>query len=279
MAPLREPEDKWLVINNLNLHYLDWGGDSDRPLVLLHGITSHAHFWDFFARNFSRNFRIYALDQRGHGESDHTRDGYAITKFVSDIAEFVKALGLEKFDLCGLSLGGRNAIGYAGTYPETVKHLIIVDIGPEMPLAGAKELNTRIVSPPMGFRSEDEAVEYYRQYMTHASREMLRLRAIPALRRNWADKLVFKHDPDVSWITGSAGKKEIPLIWDLLAKITCPTLVMRGAESDLLSPEIAQRMISVLPNRQYVEIPDSGHVIPMDNPAAFEAEAKRFLES
>ena len=279
MTSPRKPEDKWCVINGLNLHYLDWGGNSDKPLVLLHGITSHAHSWDFFAQNACNDFRIYALDQRGHGESDHTKDGYAITEFVSDVAEFVKVLGLKKFDLCGLSLGGRNAIGYAGTYPETAKHVIIVDIGPEIPLSGAKELNKRVVSPPMGFRSEDEAVEYFKQNMTHASLEMLRHRARYTLRLNWADKLVFKHDPDVSWITGSAGKKEIPFIWDSLSRINCPALVMRGSESDLLSPDIAKRMISVLADGHYVEIPDSGHSIPMDNPTAFEAEVKRFLES
>ncbi len=61
--------------------------------------------------------------------------------------------------------------------------------------------------------------------------------------------------------------------------MTCPTLLMRGVENDLLSPEIAKRMISTLPNGRYVEIPEAGHSIPMDNPIAFETEVKRFLES
>lgn len=279
MTSSMQPEDKSVAINNLNLHYLDWGGSSNRPLVWLHGMNGNAHHWDFFARNACNNFRIYALDMRGHGDSNHAKDGYALTKYISDIAEFVKVLGLGEFDLGGMSLGGRSAIGYAGTYPETVKQLILVDIGPEMPRAGSKELMKRVLSPPLGFRSEDEAIEYYRQRMPRASLDVLSHRVKYGLRLNWANKLVFKHDPDLAWSTGSAGRKEIPLVWELLSKITCPTLVMRGAESDLLSPEIAKRMISVLANGQYVEISDSGHFIPEENPAAFEAEVRRFLES
>ncbi len=279
MASSREPEDKWFVVDNLNLHYLDWGGNSHKPLVLLPGLGGSAHTWDTFARNVCNDFRIYALDQRGHGDSDWAKDGYALTKYISDMAGFVKVLGLEKFDLCGLSLGGRQSIAYAGTYPETVKHVIIVDIGPEMNLSGARRVNTGLLSRPMAFRSEDEAIEYFRQARPEASLEQLRHAVKYELRPNWADKLVFKRDIDITWATGSAGKREIPMVWELLSKMTCPTLVMRGAESDILSPEIAGRMISVLPNGHYVEVPNAGHGITADNPIAFEAEVRRFLQS
>jgi len=274
----KHPWDKWVGINGLNFHYLDWGGTSDRPLVWLHGMNGNSHHWEFFARNACNDFRIYGLDMRGHGDSDHAKEGYALAKYILDIAEFAKTLGLEKFDLGGMSLGGRNAIGYAGMYPETIKHLILVDIGPEMPKRGSKDLNKRVLSPPLGFRSEEEAMEYYRQRMPRASEEILRHRVEHGLRLNWADKLVFKHDPDLVWSTGSAGKKEIPFVWECLSKITCPVLVLRGAESDLLSPEIAKRMMDVLPNGKYVEIPDSNHYIAEENPAAFEHEVRRFLE-
>jgi len=201
---------------------------------------------------------------------------YSLTSFL---AGFTEALGLGKIDLGGMSLGGRNAIGFAGLYPERVKHLILLDIGPEMPKRGSKDLNKRVLSPPLGFRSEEDAMEFYRQRMPRASDEILRQRVRYGLRLNWADKLVFKQDPDLVWSTGSAGKKEIPMVWELLAKITCPVLILRGAESDLLSPEIAERMLQVLPYGKYVEIQDAGHFIPEENPVAFEAEVRRFLET
>jgi len=280
MTSPRQPEDGGVFINNLNIHYLDWGGNSDKSLVLLPGLGGSAHTWDYLAQNLCDDFRVYALDQRGHGDSDHARDGYALVKYVFDMAEFAKTLALSKFELMGASLGGRHAIAYAGTYPDTVNHVIIVDIGPEMALSGAKRVNTGLLSIPVAFSSEEEAMDYQRRMSGPAATpERLKYWVKHELRVNWAGKLVFKRDIDISWATGSAGKKEIPMVWDLLSKITCPVLVMRGAESDILSPEIAQRMLSVLPDGHYVEIPNAGHAVGMDNPVAFEAEVRRFLES
>ena len=88
---------------------------------------------------------------------------------------------------------------------------------------------------------------------------------------------MYKHAREVFWLTGSNGKKEVPYLWEQLPKITCPTLVMRGSDSDILSPEVAERMLSLLPKGHYVEIPDSGHPIPMDNPEAFEKAVRQFL--
>ncbi|MFC2034907.1 alpha/beta fold hydrolase [Chloroflexota bacterium] len=280
MTSERQPVDGWFIINNLNIHYLDWGGSSDKPLILLPGGANSAHYWDTFAQSVCNDYRVYALDQRGRGDSDHAhKDGYALTECISDIAEFVKALGLEKFDICGQSLGGRHTIGYAGTYPETVKHAIISDIGPEMSQSGSKRANTQLLSPPMAFRSEDEAIEYFRQIGPKYTLEQILHTIKYELRVNWAGKLVFKRDIDVLWVTGSAGKKESPMVWELLSKMTCSTLVIRGAESDILSPEIAERMMSVLPNGKFVEIPNTGHPIPVEDPIAFEIEVRRFLES
>src|SRR3990172_7040292 len=101
MAQTREPEDKYIDLGGVRLHYLDWGGTSPRPLVLLHGITGNAHSWDLFARSVCDEFRVYALDQRGHGLSAHAEDGYSLKNFVSDLANFVDATRIVPFDLVG----------------------------------------------------------------------------------------------------------------------------------------------------------------------------------
>ena len=277
MTTGKQPEDKFVNVNGLNLHYLDWGGPADRPLLLLHGLTSNAHSWDFFARHLCQDFRVYALDQRGHGDSDHAQDGYWVTLFASDIYEFTRARRIEHFDLCGLSLGARNSIAYAGEHPETINHLVLVDFGPEMVATGADRVMKNVAAPPMGFRSKEEAMEFMKQAAPNIRREFLENQAEHSLKVNWAGKFVYKYDRELFWITGSAGKKEVPYLWEQLPKISCPTLVMRGAESDILSPEVARRMLDLLPDGYFVEIPDAGHPIPVDNPEAFEEAACDFL--
>ena len=87
------PADRNVEVNGLNIHYLDWGGDSNRNLLLVHGQGGNAHNWDHIARALSGEFRVIAVDQRGHGDSDHTREGYGADRFAADLAEFVEKIG------------------------------------------------------------------------------------------------------------------------------------------------------------------------------------------
>jgi len=102
-----KPEDRYLDINGLRLHYLDWGNYGLQPMLLLHGFLSHAHAWDDFALNFRSRFHVIALDQRGHGESEWSREAaYTLDDYFVDIARFVEALNLRKLILIGHSMGG-----------------------------------------------------------------------------------------------------------------------------------------------------------------------------
>ena len=86
-----QPTDHTVEVNGLGIHYLDWGGHSERNLLLVHGQGGNAHNWDHVARALRDEFRVIALDQRGHGDSDHTWEGYGVDRFASDLAEFVEA--------------------------------------------------------------------------------------------------------------------------------------------------------------------------------------------
>ena len=101
------PTDHFIEINGLNLHYLDWGGPSNRTLLLAHGQGGNAHNWDHIAAELQSEFRVIAVDQRGHGDSGHTREGYAVTAFAADLARFAEAIGIVPYDYCGASLGAR----------------------------------------------------------------------------------------------------------------------------------------------------------------------------
>jgi pimeloyl-ACP methyl ester carboxylesterase len=131
--------DRTITLNGLNFHYRDW--ESAKPdaevLVLLHGYTGHARSWDSFAAAMSASYRVLALDQRGHGETEWAEPTqYGVDHMVSDLEAFVAEMGLDKCTLLGLSMGGRNAIHYAGARPPELQRLVIVDIGPETGAAG-----------------------------------------------------------------------------------------------------------------------------------------------
>ena len=101
--------------------------------MLLHGFTGHARSWDAFAEAMTDRYRVLALDQRGHGETAWAAaDKYGAEEMVDDLAAFVAAMGLQRFALLGLSMGGNVAIHYGGRRPPKLAELVIVDIAPEI---------------------------------------------------------------------------------------------------------------------------------------------------
>ena len=130
---------------------------------------------------------------------------------------------------------------------------------------------------PLGWRSIDEFVENSMKQNPRAEEEILRNSAEHGLRLNYAGKYVLKQDPDMFWINGGFGAREVPYLWEQWAKIRCPILEMKGAESNFLSPEILERMREPQPGMQLVEVPESGHSISVDNPDFLVQELRRFL--
>src|SRR6059036_1641634 len=144
---LLRPHERDVVVDGRRLHLLDWGGDGRPPLLLLHAFTGHAHAWDTLSIALQPHFHVYALDARGHGDSDPA-ETYTAAAAFDDISGVVDQLGLTAFVLVGLSMGGRNAMYFASKRPERVQKLVVVDIGPEVsarataPVSGPPEPDT-----------------------------------------------------------------------------------------------------------------------------------------
>ena len=128
---LLRPIDRNVTVQGLRFHVLDWGGEGRTPLLLLHGFTGHAHAWDTLAIALQPHFHVYALDQRGHGDSDPAEVYGPIAAF-DDLSGVIDQLGLAPLVVVGLSMGGRNAMYFTSKRPESVRQLVIVDIGPEI---------------------------------------------------------------------------------------------------------------------------------------------------
>ncbi|MAF53277.1 MAG: hypothetical protein CL694_09755 [Chloroflexi bacterium] len=269
---------KRITVNGLSLRYLDWGSEGKTPMVCLHGHTGQAHIWDEFAEAMSPHYHVLALDQRGHGESEWAADGYARDRFVEDLAAFVDALGLDRFVLAGLSMGGWHSMLYTAENTERVERIVMVDIGPEPSQAAVASAPARPPTP-MEFGSVEEAIAWARAGNPWASDERLaqdireKLRQVDDGKFTWVNdsKLFNTPLPDMT-DPGLIGR-----YWKALETIPCPILEVRGAESPLVSDDVLDRMKTRAKDLTSVDIPEAGHVVTVDKPYEFIEATRAFL--
>jgi pimeloyl-ACP methyl ester carboxylesterase len=274
------PVDHVLTVDGLSFHYVTWGPEAAPPVVLLHGITGHARSWDALSRDLSADFRVIVLDQRGHGDSDRAPDGdYRVATMAGDVERFVEALGLGRFALVGLSMGGRVGIAYAGgSHAARIERLCIVDIGPEIHLPGMERIRQMMSGAPERIESEEQAVEFVRRANPRMAEEGLRDRVRHGLRPLAGGGFEWKYDKVLRDMMRQGGRRDTIDLWEPLRRITAPTLLVRGAESDVLSADVAKRMIDALPDGRLVEITGASHTVPADQPEAFARAVRAFLE-
>ena len=273
-----QPSSKTLTANGINIHYLEWGAEGAPPLVLLHGLRGHARVWEYVAEALCGDYHVYALDQRGRGDTDHAPGGdYSTDAFVADLAEFVDAIGLDKFILFGHSMGGRNSMAFAGQYPERLERLCVVDIGPRIEPAGGNRITEELRNLPPQFDNFEDALAHVQTGNRFASEAVMRRRLGGQTYETSDGKIGWKFDPAIreQRINGTAAPAAD--LWPALERIPCPTLVVRGTETDLLTEETARQMIDTLAQGTLVEIESAGHMVFEDNPADFIAAVKNWL--
>jgi pimeloyl-ACP methyl ester carboxylesterase len=269
--------ERTVRVNGITLHYLDWGPIDAPPVVLLHGITGHARVWDHLAERLLPGRRVLALDQRGHGDSDPAPDDdYRVGAMADDVAAFAGSLRLPRFALVGHSMGGRIAIKYAADHAARLERLVIIDIGPDINLAGLQRVRDMMAKSPERIESEEWAVEYIRRANPLQNVDMLRERVRHGLRRLPDGELTWKYAKGLRDMMRE-GRRDAVDLWEPLPRIPCPTLIVRGAESDILAPEVAKKMAERLPDGRVVEIEGAGHTVPADRPEEFVREMRAFL--
>ena len=268
---LLRPLDRSLTVNGLRLHLLDWGGEGRNPLLLLHGFTGHAHAWDTLSIALQPHFHVYALDQRGHGDSDPA-DTYNAVAAFDDISGVIDQLGLTSLVLVGLSMGGRNAMYFTSRRPDLVRRLVVVDIGPEISARAA-------VTPPgppepEAWDSIEQAAQHLYRANPYPGIHYYRWVVMHSLRQRPDGALVWAWHPSVKERRSQADLDW----WAVVRAITTPTLVLRGEHSHVLDRDVAERMARELPQGRLIEIPRAVHTLHEDNPEAVLAALKDFLE-
>ena len=273
-----QPQDKTVTANGHSLHYLDWGAVGKPVALLVHGLRGHAHSWDDVSAALCEDYHVLAMDQRGRGDSDWAKDGdYTTGAYVADLTGFCQALGLEKFILVGHSMGGRNSLAFGGENPQMLEKLVVVDVGPTLDPRGSQRISQEIQNVPEEFDSFEAVLEYQNRQNRFASEAVMRRRVrystkeLPNGKTGWKYDLLIREQRRNGTVPPSED------LWPSLPNIQCPTLILRGAESDILSPEVAQQMLTTLPNCKMVEIQQAGHMVFEDQPTDFIAALKGFL--
>lgn len=271
-------KSKMLQVNGVRVHYLEWGSERARPIVLLHPAPLNAHVWDHLGPILAAQFHVIAPDARGFGDSAWT-ESYDGDVFLDDLHAVIDALSLKQPILCGNSMGGTLAYMYAGLHPDLVERLITVDTGPgepppAIPPTGAPPGRPAgpPPQPPGPFKSAEEAAASIPPVMGAAfAKAMIDYNLKRADDGTW----VWKHDQRV--MTAGARSATDPRKWPLWNAVKCPTLVLRGERSPALSQNAAERMVAGKQNAVLEVIPGASHFIPLEAPALFESAVRRWL--
>ena len=269
--------DAYVQANGLNFHYLEWGNPAAPTIVCLHGLRGHGHTWDAFAEGMVDDYHLICVDQRGRCFSDWAPDGdYSIQSMVADIRGITYNLGLTNFILVGHSMGSKNSMMYASTYPDTVSRLVLVDLPPGRTEDGPR-IAQELARVPEEFEDFEALYTYMRKENTRPPEAVLRNRLKYQTMELPNGKLGWRYDPEVraQWRQGRT--QENVDLWPALPRIPCPTLVVRGMETDALPPAVAAQMVEALPKGELAEVEGAHHMVMEENPTGFTQAVRDFL--
>lgn len=255
-----------------NIHVLDWGGRGP-PAVLLHGGSLTARTWDYVALALRADFRLVALDMRGHGTSDWA-DDYSIVSCASDLTAVIDGLGIERPRIVGMSLGGIVACEFALRHLDRTESLVMVDVTSRPVFAATARLRA-FMADFGGAATVDEVVEMALAVSPRSDPERLRYRMRALLKRGDDGRLV--------WKTDRRRPSDYPVILEHLAGfearvpgMTAPFLLARGGDSSIVSEDAAQEFTARFPDGRWINIKDAGHNVQEDNPRDLADALKAF---
>jgi len=272
------PSEHDVNVGQLRFRYLDWGTKGLRPILFLHGGALTAHTWDLCCLALRDEFHCIALDQRGHGDTDWAPDAdYSIGAQREDIRGFADRLGLDRFVLVGQSMGAINGLAFAVTHPERLSALVMIDAGPEVRRRGSSRIR-EFVNGGAKPETLEEIIERALAFNPRRDPQILRRSLMHNLRRQPDGSWSWKYDRSrfqrLDHDTHLAERRRLA---DNLAKVTCPALVIRGAESDVFHQDDAERLAKNFPDGRQITIAQAGHTVQGDNPKDLVAALREFL--
>jgi len=255
--------------------YWEWGErDNPRVVVCVHGLTRQGRDFDTLARALAADYRVVCPDVVGRGRSDWLADpaGYQVPAYVADMVALLARLGAPQVDWVGTSMGGLIGLGVAslrdGAGGTLVRRLLLNDVGPALGADAIQRIGT-YVGLPKRYASLDEAADYLwsisKGFGPHSREQWLALTKpqLKPVQDAQGEGFISHYDPRIGLpfkaVTPALAAAGEALLWQRYDSLRCPTLVLRGAESDLLTHETALAMTQRGPKARLVELAGVGH--------------------
>lgn len=281
---------RFVDADGVALHCLDWGQPAGGPgaappLVLLHATGFLAALWRPIAERLANRFRVVAVDQRGHGESDKPAGGYTFEAFARDLQHVIEALELERPLAAGHSAGASTIVVHAAQHPGVIRRAVLIE-----PILPRQDW---LANPPGGrnnhslaegarrrravWRDREEAFRSYRKKDTFRTwrEDVLRLYVEEGLRERDDGQVELKCPPEIESAFFEAVRG--PDFWSLLPQMQCPTLLIWGEESHLHGRGLDIDTQTALPRARTVVVPGTTHFLPQERPDEVARLMEEFL--
>ncbi len=268
--------------------YWEWAGPSkDAPvLVCVHGLSRQGRDFDTLAESLSTHYRVISADVVGRGQSDWLRNPafYQVPNYVADMVTLIARLDVEQVDWVGTSMGGLIGLGLASLPKSPVKKLVLNDVGPSLRFEALQRIGSYL-GQPMSFANEAEGAAYLwsisKGFGPHTDEQWAAL-SKPLFKPGPDGRLVLHYDPNIAApfkaITPEMAAAGEAALWAAYDALRCPTLLLRGSESDLLSAETAQAMTERGPRARLHVVNGVGHAPMLIQPEQI-AIVREFLLS
>eukprot|EP01128_Nolandella_sp_AFSM9_P005125 TRINITY_DN2433_c0_g1_i1.p1 TRINITY_DN2433_c0_g1~~TRINITY_DN2433_c0_g1_i1.p1 ORF type:complete len:459 (-),score=99.44 TRINITY_DN2433_c0_g1_i1:61-1437(-) len=272
---------KYIDIANGRFHYYDYCSPSlpkDAPVILMvHGFNQSGMSFKEFCEKVTHTHRVICVDQRGHGESLQVKESvYTREKMVEDLHQIVEKLQLSQFLLVGMSMGAANSIVFASQFPLLVKKLVLIDYAPKLMREGLEKIYAML---KVDFSSFEEAVDTIHKFAPQRDRDQIKERLQYTMHERPNKRWGWRVDPEI-WgkrLEASENKEFMEETWAAVKLIQCPTILVKGEKSDVLSPEVALKMVDTLKEGKLKTVANAGHSVAGDNPQGFYEAVEEFL--
>lgn len=266
------------LVDGRQVHYLEWGASSARPVVCLHGGGQTAYMWEELGATLAPTHHVLAPDLPGHGDSDPV-DEMDRRSLADTIPPVLEAFGVERAAFVGASLGGIVSLTLVAQRPELAVAIALIDIGHRLEDEGVNRI-IEFMTRHESFASLEEAAVEVAEYLPHR-----RQVNVDNLRRN------LRQRPDGRWVwkhyygrrlqgaeAPEGGWRELLAGLDAeVTGLTCPVLVLRGAKSDVLSSAGAEEITALIPDSRLATVGSAGHHAAGDNPESTVGLVRAFL--
>jgi esterase len=263
---------------DVSIFYRAFGTPGRTPVLLMHGANYFDSYdWIGVGEALSTDREVATYDKRGFGESGWSPSkDYSVDANMGDILAVIGALKWERPIVVGHSASGRLSIAFAANFPDKISRLVVVDSGMARDEGGPRSTNG---NPPLVFESVDAAMAHFAKLSNPPRISHDRERAQAALVK--VEKgYMLKRDPDFQNTKPQGEGANLPQrtsrdVWQELAAVKCPVMVVRGTRSDRYTPEILARMTRDYPGIEWVTV-DSQHDVPAQAPQELVAAVRKF---